>query len=83
MNAAILTFRRAVPVTARDTSFPWTGRSVRSVRDRPLPKPALVCRWHRDADGRLVGRWELVASADPECRSAAARSLAPITRAAA
>ena len=24
----------------------------------PEQRPRLVCRWHRDADGRLAGAWE-------------------------
>jgi len=83
MNAAILTFRRPVASTARDKLFPSMERSVQSVRERPIARPVLVCRWYRDGNGRLACRWELVASADPDCRSAVLRSVGPTIRAAA
>ena len=79
MKAAVLTVRGAVAKTARDNSIPTTEHSVQSVRVRPIARPVPVCRWHHDGDGQLICHWEPPGSSDAACRSAAARSAAPIT----
>jgi hypothetical protein len=78
MNAAVLTVRKAVASAARDKSIPAPAYPVQLKRDRSIPRPALVCRWHRDGDGRLVCLWQPLAPPDPPGRSAAVPSFALI-----
>jgi hypothetical protein len=59
MTAAILAVRPAAPPGI----VPPNGATGDFVRlfglDRlPLRRQPLVCRWHRDADGRLSCTWE-------------------------
>ena len=59
MTAAILAVRPAAP-PGIVPSKGATGNLVRLFGlDRlPLRRQPLVCRWHRDADGRLSCTWE-------------------------
>ena len=62
MNTAFLIFRPAKAPAAHisDDAFPHSGADL--VRlfalDRLPARRRLVCHWHRDTDGRLVGVWE-------------------------
>ena len=58
MTAAILNVRSAAaPGTVSLTGSPDLVRLFALDRLR-VGRPRLVCRWHRDADGRLACLWE-------------------------
>jgi hypothetical protein len=56
MKAAILDRRPATPGKVSPDSV--TSDFVRLFALDRLPARRLVCRWQRDADGRLVCTWE-------------------------
>ena len=69
MNTAFLVFRPAKVPAAR-VSNPAVRRSAADLvrlfaLDRLPVRRRLICHWHRDADGRLIGVWEPDLAAAP------------------